>query len=103
MRLSFFLLCSTLLSSANADAGSIKARRVLQAADCTQYEIDFVLVEGDAVRSSVEQEIVDMLGEVGIKVNTRALTKEEFNEAEQNGDFHLSFSETWGAPYGKFC
>ena len=44
-----------------------------------------------------------MLGEVGIKVNTRALTKEEFNEAEQNGDFHLSFSETWGAPYGKFC
>ena len=50
MRLSFFLLCSTLLSSANADAGSIKARRVLQAADCTQYEIDFVLVEGDAVR-----------------------------------------------------
>ena len=63
---------------------------------CIQHELDFVLVEGDAVRSSVEQEIVAMLAEVGIKVNTRKLTKEEFNAAEQAGDFHLSFSETWG-------
>lgn len=40
-----------------------------------------------------------MLEHVGIKVNTRKLTKEEFNAAEQAGDFHLSFSETWGSPY----
>ena len=37
-----------------------------------------------------------MLAEVGIKVNTRALAKDDFNAAEQAGDFHLSFSESWG-------
>ena len=67
--------------------------------DCKDHEIDFVLVEGDALRSDVEDEIVEMLAHVGVKVNTRKLSKEEFNEAEQKGDFHMSFSETWGAPY----
>jgi len=103
MRISFFASCLTLVS-AGSDSSSFKnVRRVTmeeeESADCEQHEIDFVLVEGDAVRSSVEKEIVDMLEVVGIKVNTRKLTKEEFNAAEQAGDFHLSFSETWGAPY----
>ena len=66
---------------------------------CVPHEIDFVMVEGDAVKTSVEAEIVEMLAEVGIKVNTRMLSKDEYNAAEQAGDFHLSFSETWGAPY----
>ncbi|KAL7545637.1 hypothetical protein ACHAWF_008988 [Thalassiosira exigua] len=44
-----------------------------------------------------------MLTKVGIKVNTRALSKEEFNAAEQAGDFHMSFSETWGAPYDPYA
>lgn len=88
-------------SDDNNDAVSIgpdaAAHRIaLDDETCDQHEIDFVLVEGDAVRSSVEQEIVSMLAEVGIKVNTRKLTKEEFNAAEQAGDFHMSFSETWG-------
>ena len=39
---------------------------------------------------------MEMLAKVGIKVNTRALPKDEFNAAEQAGDFHMSFSETWG-------
>ncbi len=66
---------------------------------CVEHEIDFVMVEGDSVRSEVEGEIVEMLKHVGIKVNTRKLLKDDFNKAEQAGDFHLSFSETWGAPY----
>ena len=66
---------------------------------CNEYEIDFVMVEGDSVRTSVESDIVEMLKHVGITVNTRKLSKKEFNAAEQAGDFHLSFSETWGAPY----
>ncbi|KAL3933587.1 MAG: hypothetical protein SGBAC_010328 [Bacillariaceae sp.] len=70
-----------------------------EAENCNMYEVDFVLVEDDAVRNSVESEIVDMLKHVGVKVNTRKLSKEDFNAAEQAGDFHLSFSETWGAPY----
>jgi ABC-type transport system substrate-binding protein len=67
--------------------------------NCQNHTIDFILVEGDAVRSAVEDDIVHMLSKVGITVNTRQLTKREFNAAEQAGDFHLSFSETWGAPY----
>lgn len=66
---------------------------------CKPHTVDFVMVEGDAVRTGVEQEIVRMLARVGVTVNTRKLSKEEFNAAEQDGDFHLSFSETWGAPY----
>jgi ABC-type transport system substrate-binding protein len=101
MRLSILALC--LAAAAPVFGGSSNTnnniRRSLAGDDCEPYEIDFVLVEGDSVRTSVESEIVDMLAEVGITVNTRALTKDEFNAAEQAGDFHLSFSETWGAPY----
>merc|ERR1719247_3008618 len=32
-------------------------------------------------------------------VNTRFLNKADFNSAMTSGDFHLCFSETWGAPY----
>ena len=63
--------------------------------NCNKYEIDFILVEGDSILTAVEGEIVDMLAEIGITVNTRMLTKEEYNAAETSGDFHLSFSETW--------
>jgi len=87
----------TLLASVSSIYGINAA--TISSEDCEPYEIDFVLVEGDSVRASVEDDIVKMLGEVGIKVNTRALPKDKFNEAEQAGDFHLSFSETWGAPY----
>lgn len=109
MRFSFLTLCQCLAlvgaSTASADATSASAsasasmiRRMEKGDDCEPYEIDFVLVEGDSIRSAVEQEIVEMLSVVGIKVNTRKLSKEEYNAAETAGDFHMSFSETWGAP-----
>jgi len=67
---------------------------------CKQHDdIEFILVEGNANLIAVEDNIRKMLGRVGINVVTRNLTKEEFNAAEQSGDFHLSFSETWGSPY----
>ena len=98
----------------NVRSHSVEIQRILEGHDhdshdhgddhddhehCKMYEIDFVMVEGDALRSSVEDEIVEMLEHVGVKVNTKRLTKEDFNAVEQAGDFHLSFSETWGAPY----
>ena len=94
------LFSSTLILAAAATKASAAAETVVPTKeDCVIHEIDFVMVEGDAVLASVETEIVDMLAEVGIKVNTRFLTKDDYNAAEQAGDFHLSFSETWGAPY----
>ena len=106
MRLSPLPLCLSLATASSptpASDTSNHVRRVMMgeavSSDCVQHEIDFVMVEGDALRASVEQEIVEMLAVVGIKVNTRKLPKDAFNAAEQDGDFHLSFSETWGAPY----
>lgn len=49
--------------------------------------------------SAIEGRIGEMLKHVGIRVNTHKLPKDDYNAAEQAGDFHLSFSETWGAPY----
>ena len=81
--------CSLLLSS-----------MAVSAAECTSElpTIDFILVEGDEQKAAVEAEIVSQLAAAGITVNTRALSKDDFNAAEKAGDFHLSFSETWGAP-----
>jgi ABC-type transport system substrate-binding protein len=102
----FFLSASAkALSSSEPHVGGLR-RNLAEGHDhdndnenCISHEIDFVLLEGDAIRTSVEAEIVHMLEKVGIKVNTRKLKKEAFNAAEQAGDFHLSFSETFGPPY----
>ena len=69
--------------------------------DCkTHNMIDFILYESNANLISVEDNIREHLEHIGLNVTARHLTKEEFNAAEeQAGDFHLSFSETWGAPY----
>jgi ABC-type transport system substrate-binding protein len=61
--------------------------------------LDFVILEGDAMHAAVEDDIALDLARVGITLNKRFLNKEDFNEAMRTGDFHLCFSETWGAPY----
>jgi len=80
----------------------LRGKQVLaDGAECNSDKgtLDFILVEGDANLVSIEDDIRAQLGEVGLKVQSRLLSKEEFNEAHQTGDFHLSFSETWGSPY----
>ena len=59
----------------------------------------FTVVENDATGLAVEDDIANYLAELGITVETKLLSKDEWNEAQVNGDFHLSFTETWGAPY----
>lgn len=67
------------ISCTFATAGLLLAG-ALGSDSCEQHEIDFVLVEGDAIRTSIESEIVNMLAEVGITVKTRALSKEELKQ-----------------------
>merc|ERR1719395_290361 len=57
------------------------------------------MLDGDAVHAAVEDDIERHLRAVGISLNKRFLSKEDFNTAMTSGDFHLCFSETWGAPY----
>jgi ABC-type transport system substrate-binding protein len=66
---------------------------------CKVHELDFIMIEGDANLLAVEDNIREHLKVVGFDVKARKLSKEEFNAAHQSGDFHLSFTETWGAPY----
>ena len=70
-----------------------------QACNSLHPPLDFYLVEGDAVGAAVETIIRRDLERIGLQVNTVVLTKDEWNEAQINGDFHLSFTETWGTPY----
>lgn len=67
--------------------------------DCKLHILDFIMVAGDAHLIAVEDEIRANLAVIGIDVKTHFLSKESFNAAHQAGDFHLSFSETWGSPY----
>jgi ABC-type transport system substrate-binding protein len=66
---------------------------------CQEHNIDFILLDGDAELAAIEDDIRTNLQAVGINVNTRKLSKEDFNAAHASGDFHISFSETWGSPY----
>ena len=66
---------------------------------CKTHNIDFIMIEDNANLRSVEDNIREHLEVIGFEVNARHMTKEELNKAETDGDFHLSFSETWGAPY----
>ena len=70
-----------------------------QGKDCQQLTVDFILTEGEAVLSAIEDDIRMDLSEVGITVNTRTLPKDSWNTAAQSGDFNMAFSETWGPPY----
>ena len=39
------------------------------------------------------------LAAIGLRVEARALSKADINDARQAGDFHFSLTETWGTPY----
>lgn len=67
--------------------------------DCKAASIDFIVQDTNPQMAAVEDDIRKNLEEIGITVNTRFLTQEEYIEAELNGDYHIPFSRTWGAPY----
>ena len=66
---------------------------------CKQHDVDFIMIEGDANLLSIEDNVREHLAVIGVSVTPRYLSKTDFNAAHQSGDFHLSFTETWGAPY----
>lgn len=61
--------------------------------------LEFIFVEDDAVSKAMEDDIRADLAALGIQVQAVPLSKEEWNKRATEGDFHLAFSETWGAPY----
>jgi ABC-type transport system substrate-binding protein len=67
--------------------------------NCQALTLDFIAVEDDAEMIAVEDEIRRDLKEIGVTVNTRFLSREDYIEAELNGDYNMLFTRTWGAPY----
>jgi ABC-type transport system substrate-binding protein len=66
---------------------------------CNPVTVEFIAVDTDAEMQAVEDDIRRDLEQIGIKVNTRFLTREEYIEVERNGDYNMLFTRTWGAPY----
>lgn len=66
---------------------------------CKAKEIDFIVKMDDPQMKVVEDDIRENLEAIGIKVNTRFLDDEAYAKAELEGDYHLLFTRTWGAPY----
>ena len=66
---------------------------------CKEITLDFIIKENDPEVAAVEDDIAKDLAKIGIKVNTRILNAEDYATAELNGDYHMLFARTWGAPY----
>ena len=67
--------------------------------NCKEMTLDFVIKAGNVQMANIEDDIVKDLAKIGITVNTRALDDTAYKEAEDNGDWHMLFTGTWGAPY----
>jgi len=58
-----------------------------------------VIRDNDPTIASVEDDIVRDLAKIGINVNTRVVNASAYIKAETEGDYHMLFTRTWGAPY----
>mmetsp|Transcript_29826 Transcript_29826/g.43410 ORF Transcript_29826/g.43410 Transcript_29826/m.43410 type:complete len:594 (-) Transcript_29826:135-1916(-) len=67
--------------------------------NCRKRNVDFIIKEGDPDMLAVEDDIRKDLLAIGIEVNTRIVDAEEYVKLEENGDYNLFFTRSWGAPY----
>ena len=66
---------------------------------CNEHTVNFILNQGDATHAAIEDDIRTNIEKVGFKTTTTRLSKDDWNAAQVAGNFSISFSETWGAPY----
>jgi ABC-type transport system substrate-binding protein len=66
---------------------------------CNNLEVTFIVQDNNPEMQAVEDDIRANLAQIGIKVKTMFLNDTEYRDAEVNGDYHLLFTRTWGAPY----
>ncbi|KAG7369619.1 nickel-binding periplasmic protein precursor [Nitzschia inconspicua] len=66
---------------------------------CKIRTVDFVIKVDDPEMAAVEDDIREDMAKIGIKVNTRLVEPEEYIKIEENCDYNLFFTRSWGAPY----
>lgn len=67
--------------------------------NCQTLVVDFVIKKDDPEMAIVEDDIRQDLAKLGIEVNARFVEAEEYIKIEENGDYNLFFTRSWGAPY----
>ncbi|KAL9190656.1 hypothetical protein ACHAXT_000362 [Thalassiosira profunda] len=99
MKLSSAALHAALLVG-NAASTLVRAR-LASAKECNARHppLTFVYLETESQDAAVEDNIRRDLAAIGLRVEARALSKADINDARQAGDFHFSLTETWGTPY----
>eukprot|EP00937_MAST-01D_sp_MAST-1D-sp2_P000251 g251.t1 len=93
----FRLTIAAVLCSAAVEARAF--RSLSTSGTCRKHNVNFILNQGDSTLMAIEDDIRANLELVGFSVKATKLTKDQWNAAHVSGDFSLSFSETWGAPY----
>ena len=66
---------------------------------CFTHHLDFVVKEGSSQMIAVEDDIGRDLAQIGITLNTIFANSSEYDVYETEGNWHLLFGSTWGAPY----
>lgn len=61
--------------------------------------VDLVYTGNDAVMKAISEVIQGDLAQVGIAVRLVAAEETDFNARQKDGNFHLIYNRTWGAPY----
>jgi nickel transport system substrate-binding protein len=61
--------------------------------------VDLVFVGKDPVMKAIGEVIQGDLRKIGIQVNLLGQEEDAFEKRHLNGEFGLTFNETWGAPY----
>ena len=93
----FFTLVASLLLGATCANGDDTVQAAM--ANCKAMTLDFIIKDEDPEVAAVEDDIVQDLAKIGIKVNTRKLSGEDYIHAELEGTYNMMFTRTWGAPY----
>lgn len=64
-----------------------------------ELTLDLCFVGNNALMKSMAEVIQSDLAKVGIKVNLVGEESDSNEKRQKNGEFHLIFNDTWGAPY----
>ena len=94
------LLTSFLAVAATASPSALRRRledtAAAKACNGDFPPLNFTIVDGDAVAAAIEDDIRQNLAAIGIPINTIVVNKDDFNDLQTSGMFHLSFSESHG-------
>ncbi|KAB8126584.1 nickel ABC transporter, nickel/metallophore periplasmic binding protein [Gracilibacillus oryzae] len=71
----------------------------LREKDGQSLELDLVIEATDNIQKSIAETLQGDLEKVGIRLHINSVENQSYLDRQKDGDFHLIFNTTWGAPY----